>query len=112
MKTTFKHLLALGTLVSAFGASVAVAAPAAENFDNLCAKCHGADGKAQGKMGKKLKIRDMTTETYKKELDDAKAVAVLKDGITKDGKEIKKSFAGDLSEADMKALIAYVRELK
>lgn len=112
MKKSLKHLLALGTIAAAVGVSAAIAASAAENYDNHCAKCHGVDGKGQTKMGKKLNVRDMTTETYKKELDEAKAVASLKEGIKKDGKDIKKSFASELSEAEMKALIAHVRSFK
>jgi cytochrome c6 len=112
MKPAFKHLIALTAIVTAVGVSAAFAASAAENYENHCAKCHGADGKGQTKVGKKLNVRDMTTEAYKKELDDAKAVASLKDGIKKDGKEIKKSYASELSDAELKALIAYVRGLK
>ena len=112
MKPTFKHLIACGTIATAIGVSAALAASAGENYENHCSKCHGADGKGQTKMGKKLNVRDMTSEAYKKELDDAKALASLKEGIKKDGKEIKKSYASDLSEAELKALVAYVRGLK
>jgi len=45
-------------------------------------------------------------------VDEAKALAALKEGIKKDGKEVKKSFASELSDADLKALIGYVRGLK
>lgn len=112
MNTASTYQIACGLFASALGASSAVAAEAAVNFDNHCAKCHGADGKGQTKVGKKLNVRDMTTDEYKKSLDDAKAVAALKDGIKKDGKEIKKSYAGEFSDAELKALVAYVRALK
>lgn len=115
MKSSLKPCLAvatLATLLAASSAFAASAASAAENFDNSCAKCHGTDGKAQSKMGKKLKVRDMTTEEYKKELDDAKALTVLKEGIKRDGKEVKKSFAADFTDEELKALIAHVRTLK
>lgn len=112
MKSSLKPCLAVATLATLLAASSAFAASAAENFDNSCAKCHGADGKAQSKMGKKLKVRDMTTEEYKKELDDAKALAVLKEGIKRDGKEVKKSFAAEFTDEELKALIAHVRTLK
>ena len=52
--------IALSTLALALAAAVASAAPAAENWENLCASCHGADGKAQTKTGKKLKLKDYT----------------------------------------------------
>lgn len=112
MKSLFQHLIAIGTVASLVAAAPILAASASENFDNHCAKCHGADGKGQTKVGKKLNVRDMTTDAYKKELDEAKAVAALKDGIKKDGKEVKKSFAGELSDAELKALVGYVKSLK
>lgn len=112
MKSHLKQLLLLGVAAILVAAGSAFAASAAENYENQCAKCHGADGKGQTKVGKKLNLRDMTTAEYKKELDDAKALASLKEGIKKDGKEIKKSFASEFSDADLKALIGYVRGLK
>lgn len=112
MTSPLKKLLILGMIASIGGLGVAFAASASENFANQCARCHGADGKAQGKMAKKLQIRDMTTEEYKKSLDDAKAIAALKEGIKKDGKEIKKSYASEFSDAELKALVDHVRSLK
>jgi mono/diheme cytochrome c family protein len=112
MKLIAKQFIAIGVITSAVGVTAALAASAADNYDNHCAKCHGLDGKGQTKMGKKLNVRDMTSEAYKKEMDEAKALTSLKEGIKKDGKEIKKSFASELSDAELKALIAYVRGLK
>lgn len=112
MKPSLRHYSALAALVGLFSAASLLAASASENYENHCSKCHGADGKGQTKMGKKLNVRDMTTEQYKKEYDQGKALASIKDGIKKDGKEIKKSYASDLSEAEMKALVEYVKGLK
>ena len=112
MKASFQHLTACAAVAALAAAGAAFAATAADNYDTHCAKCHGPDGKGQTKMGKKLEVRDMTTEAYKKQFDEAKAVKVLKEGIKKDGKEVKKSFASELSEADMKALVGYVKGLK
>jgi len=47
MKLTTKHVLR--GLPLALGAAF-VAAPAAENRENYCAKCHGADGKARPRL--------------------------------------------------------------
>ena len=112
MKSLLKSAITIGAVASVIGLSAAFAANVSDNFADHCAKCHGPDGKGQSKMGKKLNVRDMTTDAYKKEFDAAKALTQLKEGLKKDGKEIKKSFASDLSEAEMKALIAYVRDLK
>ena len=56
-----------------FGFAVVLNASAADakaNWDSLCAKCHGEDGKGQTKMGQKLGVKDFT---------DAKVQADLKD---------------------------------
>jgi cytochrome c553 len=112
MKSLLKSLL-IGSAAAAFLAVGSVfAASASENFDTHCAKCHGPDGKGQTKMGKRLGAHDMTTDAYKKEFDEAKAFTMLKEGLKRDGKEIKKSFASELSDADLKALIAHVKTLK
>jgi len=48
MKTEMKHIFA-GALIAA-GAAIALAAPVAENWENHCAACHGADGKGNVQM--------------------------------------------------------------
>src|SRR4051812_43578509 len=58
MKNSFKLLLT--SLAFAAGTTAAIAAPAAENWENNCTKCHGADGKGQTKVGKKLNLKDYT----------------------------------------------------
>ena len=45
-------------------ASNASAADGKAIYTKECAKCHGADGKATTKMGKKLKCRDLTPKSY------------------------------------------------
>ncbi len=112
MNLALKKLIVAGMVASLSGLGIAFAASASESYASQCARCHGADGKGQTKMGKKLEVRDMTTEEYKKSLDDAKAVAALKNGITRDGKQIKKSYASEFSDAELKGLVDYVRTLK
>lgn len=112
MKTLAKHLVGITAVAALIAAGSALAASASDNWENHCTRCHGADGKGQTKVGKKLQVRDMTTAEYKSKLDDAKALTSLKEGIKKDGKEIKKSFASDLSDAEIKELVGYVRNLK
>ena len=78
-------------------------------FTKECAKCHGADGKGDTAMGKKLKIKDLTVELAK--LDAAKIEAVVKDGV-KDGDKVRMKGFKDLSEADVKAVAKFVATLK
>ena len=56
MKHEINLILAGFALVA--GAALVLAAPVAENWENHCAKCHGADGKGQTKVGKKLGVLD------------------------------------------------------
>ncbi len=112
MNTLSKHAAVFALSVGLVAAGSVFAASASENFENHCAKCHGADGKGQTKVGKKLNVRDMTAAAYKKDFDDAKAFKSIKEGIKKDGKEIKKAFGPELSDGEINALVAHVKTLK
>lgn len=110
MKTPVKIALASAALMLTSGFSYA--ATAAENWENSCASCHGADGKAQSKQGKKLKIRDYTDPKVQAELkDDAMLTAIL-DGVKENGKERMKGYKGELSEQECQDLVKYIRSLK
>jgi len=81
-------------------------------FEKDCAKCHGTDGKGQTKMGQKLGIKDYTDAKVQAELKDDAAVKAIKDGLKdKEGKVLMKP-AESLSEANVKALVAYMRTFK
>ena len=110
MKTTTK--IALSTIVLSLATGVAVAAPAAENWDNLCSSCHGSDGKAQTKTGKKLKLRDYTDAKVQAELKDEEMAKAITDGVKIDGKEKMKAFKEEISANEIKDLVAYVRKFK
>ncbi|MDI1336740.1 MAG: cytochrome c [Lacunisphaera sp.] len=110
MKTTTK--LALAGFALAFGTGAATAATTAENWDNLCASCHGTDGKAQTKMGKKLKLRDYTSAAVQAELKDDAMLKATTDGVTVEGKEKMKGYKADLSAAEIKDLVAHIRKFK
>ena len=110
MKTTTK--LALTTLMLTLVTGVALAAPAAENWDNLCASCHGADGKAQTKTGKKLKLRDYTEAKVQAELKDDAMAKAITDGVKIDGKEKMKAYKEEISGSEIQELVAYVRKFK
>ena len=100
------------------GAALAVgaalfAAPAAENWENHCAKCHGMDGKGQTKAGKKLNVKDYTDAKVQAEMKDADMLKATTDGISdKAGKEKMKAYKEELSAQEIKDLVAYVRKFK
>jgi mono/diheme cytochrome c family protein len=88
------------------------AADAKTNWANDCAQCHGADGKANTKMGKMLSAKDLTDPKVQAEFTDAKATQSIKEGVKQGGKTTMKAFAGKLTDDEIKALVAYVRTLK
>jgi cytochrome c553 len=108
-----KKLITTSLAAIGFMAAASVfAADAKENWDQLCAKCHGADGAGNTKMGKKFKVKDYTDAKVQAEFTDEQIVKVTTEGSTKDGKELMKGYKEDLSPADVTALVAYIRQMK
>jgi cytochrome c553 len=107
-----KKMLAVA-VVALFGPALTVfAADAKSNWDDNCAKCHGADGKGGTKMGKKLDIKDFTDAKVQSQFTDDEAFKALKEGLKdSDGKTRMKAIEG-LSDDEIKALVQYVRGLK
>jgi len=87
-------------------------AEAKENWDTLCAKCHGAEGKGDTKMGAKLGCKDLTDAKVQADIKDDAATKAIKEGLkSADDKTLMKPFES-LSDDEIKALVAYVRGLK
>jgi mono/diheme cytochrome c family protein len=76
-----------------------------------CTPCHGASGKGDTKMGQTLGAMDLTNASKQSSFSDAQAAAAIKNGVKQNGKTTMKAFP-KLSDADVKALVAYVRTLK
>jgi cytochrome c553 len=106
-----KKLLLIAALL-AMPALAATAADAKALYEKDCAKCHGADGKGETKMGKKVGAKDYTDAKVQAELKDEAAFKAIKEGLKdKSGKELMKPAEG-LSDADIKGLVAYMRKFK
>ncbi len=104
--------LKLLTLVAALATAVAVqAADSKALYEEHCAKCHGADGKGETKMGKKLGAKDYTSPKVQAEMKDDKAFKVTKEGLKEGDKVIMKPAEG-LSDDDIKGLISYMRSFR
>ena len=107
-----KKLILIAAVLGLAAGLSAKAADAKENWDNLCAKCHGADGKGDTKMGLKLGCKDLTDAKVQAEVKDDAATKAIKEGLkSDDGKTLMKAF-DQLSDDEVKALVAYVRGLK
>jgi mono/diheme cytochrome c family protein len=109
---TMKKTLMLAAM---FGFAVVLNASAADakaNWDSLCAKCHGEDGKGQTKMGQKLGVKDLTDAKVQAEIKDDAAFKTIKEGKKDaDGKTLMKAF-DTLSDEEIKGLVTFVRGLK
>jgi len=81
-------------------------------YEKHCAKCHGMDGKGKTKMGRQAGVKDYTDAKVQAEMKDDVALKTIKEGITEKGKERMKPYANELGDADIKALIAYMRAFK
>ena len=107
-----KKILSLATM---FGFAVVLNASAADakaNWDTLCAKCHGEDGKGQTKMGQKLGVKDFTDAKVQAAIKDDEAFKTIKEGKKDaDGKTLMKAF-DTLSDEEVKGLVTFVRGLK
>jgi mono/diheme cytochrome c family protein len=99
----------------AFALATAVAnaaTPSAEeNYKNHCSKCHGPDGKAQTRLGKKSGAKDLTDLKSVAKLSDDEIFSTIKNGRKdKNGNEKMDAFGGDLSDPEITALVGYVRK--
>ena len=107
-----KHLLRLLAAAAASVALAAFGADAAANWKEHCAKCHGDTGKGDTKTGKKLGITDLTDPAVQAKFADADAFKAMKEGLKDKSDKVTMKPIENVSEADMKALVGYVRGLK
>ncbi len=107
-----KKALILTIAIIGTAALSASAADSKELYEKDCAKCHGADGKGNTKMGQKLGAKDYTTAKVQDEMKDDAAFKAIKEGLKdKDGKTLMKPSEG-VSDDDIKGLVAYMRKFK
>ena len=95
-------MLAAGLIL--WGTSAA-ADDGAATYKAKCAMCHGADGKGDTPMGKKLGLRDFASPEVQKISDD-ELIAV-----TTKGKNKMPAYENKLSAAQIKDVITYIRQL-
>lgn len=102
----------IALIVALLAGAVSLQANVTANWAKNCVSCHGKDGRGQTIMGKKVGARDYTDPKVQESFTDEEAFKIIKEGLTKGGKEIKKGFADKLSDEEIKALIAHVRKFK
>ena len=107
-----KKLIVTSLAATALALASASAEDAKATYEKDCGKCHGADGKGDTKMGKKLGAKDYTDAKVQAEMKDEAAVKAIKDGLKdKEGKVLMKPAEG-LSDDQIKGLVAYMRKFK
>jgi len=74
-------------------------------FKTKCQVCHGPDGSGDTVMGKRLGAKDLKSAEVQKQTD-AQIINIIEKG-----KDKMKGFEGKIPDSDIKALVAYVREL-
>ena len=105
------RILSITVIAAALlGASSLLAADAKANWEKHCQKCHGADGKGQTTMGKKLKVKDYTVAAEQKKFTDEEAIKITKEGKKEGDKTLMKAFKDELSDQEVKDLIALLRK--
>ena len=95
------------TILLALAAAPALLAEdGAALYKAKCAMCHGPDGKGQTGMGKSLKLRDLGSADVQKQTD----ADLVK--ITADGKGKMPAYKGKMTDAEISAVVAFIRTLK
>jgi len=92
--------LALVLAVTSLFATAAQAADAKATFTAKCTVCHGADGKGQSPMAKKLGVKDLTA---------TKLTAAEIETMIAKGKGKMTGFEAKLSPEEIKAVAAWVK---
>lgn len=98
-------LLAAVFAVLLIGPSAVRAQTAAETYKAKCAGCHGADGKGTTGPGKAMGVHDFGSDEVTK-MSDADLVTIITTGKNK-----MPAYGKTLKDADIKGLVAYIREL-
>jgi mono/diheme cytochrome c family protein len=70
-----------------------------------CARCHGSDGRAQTRLGRKLEADDLTT-SHVKGMDRARVIRMITNG-----KGDMPSFKRKLTAAQISSIAEYIRSL-
>jgi cytochrome c6 len=107
-----KRKIFVFAIVIIASAGVGFAADASALWAQHCAACHGKDGSGSTAMGKKLNVKDYRDAKVQAAFSDAEAERAIKEGVKTGGKETMKPYGSKLSDADIKALVAYIRAFK
>jgi len=106
-----KKVILVAAMFGLAAAFTVKGADAKENWTTLCAKCHGAEGKGDTKIGAKMGVKDFSDAKVQAALTDDAAFKSLKEGLKSGDKTLMKPFE-QLSDDEIKALVAHIRTFK
>ncbi len=98
-------LTVVAVVVIAAWSTDMAAQDAAGLFKTKCAACHGADGKGDTPMGKKMGLRDFASPEVQKMSDDDLTAIIA------DGKDKMPSYKKSLKPEQITQLVGYIRSL-
>ena len=98
----------LGVVAMAVTALSARAGDAKALYGQNCTRCHGADGKGETRIGKKLGVKDYTDPKVQAALTDKEITETIKNG--KPGTAMP-AFGDKLSDDQISSLVKYIRSL-
>lgn len=109
MKNLPQVLVLLGVMTVSL---VAAESAAQQNYKKHCAGCHGSDGKAQTRLGRKSGAKDLSDKAAQAKLSDAEMFKTIKEGRKNaKGEEKMEPFGDDLSDKEITELVGYIRGL-
>lgn len=86
-----------------------LAAEDAATYENLCASCHGLDGQARTKQGRKMKARDLRQSR----LTDVEIERQIREGSrNKTGVSVMPPVGRELTDAEIRELVRVVKAFR
>jgi mono/diheme cytochrome c family protein len=114
-QSTVRRLILTGLVTGLFGSAArpdlraAVADPHRSLFINLCAPCHGPDGRARTPAARKLVVKDLTQSRIS---DPEIRQQILEGRRDKDGRQQMPGFSEKLSPDQVAGLVAMVKKFR
>lgn len=111
MWSRVRKLVLVIVLAGAAGCNRSVAGGKADGaavYSEVCARCHGPEGEPSSAMVARLGVKPLTSKHVQEQLTDAQIRHQILHGS--DNKQMP-SFAGALSDAQIRAVIEHVRTL-
>jgi cytochrome c6 len=100
------HVVPALALAALMAVPASLSAETAEaTFKQMCAVCHGPDGSGATAMGRTFKLKDLKSAAVQ-EMTDAQLTEIITNG-----KQRMPAYKTKLTAAQIKGLVAYLREL-